>query len=350
MCCGRDTNEHEKKKEVGRARLTRRLLLKAVGVGTSLVALGGLTGCAQLLGIKGSIRQANRDVTTLGVREELSLAVDGKTLAVKPFSWRGRMHGFDLRFDSDKIKGSMNVRSVLRKGKGITYSRTRRDLFAIRFEVSPDQLPLIDEAARLITFNPLDLLDQEKAIQIYNRLEDEYPELIRALEVTIVWNNRQASLSLSRADFDKSTRKLAKLLDRAENSLLFPLGKNLHQFLVEHREFVVQAASMFPGAHGVDSQRMLIAQGMHDCIGCGLSIFGHIGGKYSAALACATGVGCALALALVAAATAGLFVSCPYCDPNSGDNPQNEGSPPPPPPPPDCDPTVELCPESRYEG
>lgn len=42
MCCGKETYEEVKEGRVG---LTRRQVLRAMGVGTGLMALGGLTGC-----------------------------------------------------------------------------------------------------------------------------------------------------------------------------------------------------------------------------------------------------------------------------------------------------------------
>jgi hypothetical protein len=42
MCCGKEPYEEGKE---GRVSLTRRQVLRAMGVGTRLVALGGLTGC-----------------------------------------------------------------------------------------------------------------------------------------------------------------------------------------------------------------------------------------------------------------------------------------------------------------
>ncbi len=46
MCCGKESYEEVKE---GRGGLTRRKVLRAMGVGTGLVALGGLTGCTQFL-------------------------------------------------------------------------------------------------------------------------------------------------------------------------------------------------------------------------------------------------------------------------------------------------------------
>ncbi len=45
MCCGKETYEEVKE---GRGGLTRRKVLRAMGVGTGLMALGGLTGCGSL--------------------------------------------------------------------------------------------------------------------------------------------------------------------------------------------------------------------------------------------------------------------------------------------------------------
>ncbi len=62
MCCGKETYEEVKE---GRGGLTRRKVLRAMGVGTGLMALGGLTGCTQFLGF-------DRDVTRQGVNGVVS--------------------------------------------------------------------------------------------------------------------------------------------------------------------------------------------------------------------------------------------------------------------------------------
>jgi len=346
MCCGNEMYEPGKE---GREGLTRRQVLRAMGAGAGLITLGGLTGCTQFLDVAEAIDKSDNEITAFGVhKKELVLSVGGETLSVTSFSWKNQMHGFDLRFTSDRLKGAMNIRTAIGKGRGITYSRTKGDLFTIRFKVIPNQLPLLNEAARSISFKPLDFLDNEheKKIQWLNELEAKYPELIRAHRVTVAWNDRQ--VSLSRANSDKDARKLVKLLAHTRGSSHFPLGESLHKLLAKHKDFVVRAASMFPGAPA--SSKGVTSQSVGSCISCGIGVFGHFGGAYAAGAACATGVLCGLGIALFIADTIAMAISCVGCaDDVTSDDPQDD---PPPPPPPDdtCDPTLEPCPDSIYQG
>ncbi len=65
MCCGKETYEEGKEARVG---LTRRQVLKAMGVGTGLVALGGLTGCTQLFQFPAR-ENSNGNLTALSARQ-----------------------------------------------------------------------------------------------------------------------------------------------------------------------------------------------------------------------------------------------------------------------------------------
>jgi hypothetical protein len=332
MCCGKETYEEVKQGRVG---LTRRKVLKAMGVGTGLITLGELTGCIQFLGLDEAANNSDSEITTLGKRNrELILSSDGETLVVSPYSWKNRMHGFDLRFKSDKVKNRMNIRIAMSRGRGITYSRTNHDLLTVRFQVASSQQFLLGEAARSISFDPLDLLIPEKTIQLYEELEAKYPKLIKAHKVSIAWNNRQ--VNLIHAESDKGAEQLAQLLEDAKNSSLFPLGERLYQLLLKHKDFVVQVASLFPG--GVISQG-LTAQDTGSCIGCGLGVFGHFAGGYLAGLACLSGIGCALSIAVFIADTIGAAISCGSCLGGGGSGSAGDPSPPPSP---GCGPT---CPE-----
>jgi hypothetical protein len=72
MCCGKET--HEEVKE-GQGGLTRRQVLRAMGVGTGWVALGGLTGCTQLLTFNSDLssRYANDTVTASSIKDKLAI-------------------------------------------------------------------------------------------------------------------------------------------------------------------------------------------------------------------------------------------------------------------------------------
>lgn len=337
MCCGKETYGQV---EEGRGGFTRRQVLRAMGVGTGLVALGGLTGCTQFLGFDQAANNSDDEITALGTRNsELVLSVDGETLSVSPYSWKNQMHGFDLRFDSGKIKDRMDIRTAVRKGRGITYSRTKRDLFTMRFDIAPDQLPLLDEAAESILFNPLDLVETENMMQLYNELETRYPELIDAHRITVAWNSRQ--VRLIRAKSDKSAQQLTRLLEHAKDSPLFPLGEHLYQLVGQHKDFVAQAGLMFPGA-GATTQS-ITAQDTESCARCGVGVAGFFGGTYGAAAACLVsgGAWCAFLLTMLFANEVFTALSCARCAGGGGTTQSDD--PPPPPPPSGCSPGP--CPE-----
>ncbi|GEM_PF-5741620 len=73
MCCGREIYEHEEREE-GRVRLTRRQVLKAVGLGASLATLSGLTGCTSLIVSTSSSHESREEVQALSLKIDKKLS------------------------------------------------------------------------------------------------------------------------------------------------------------------------------------------------------------------------------------------------------------------------------------
>ena len=67
MCCGREIYKQEQREE-GQFRLTRRQMLKAVGLSTSLVTLGGLTGCTSFILESSANYEGRNELQVLGMR------------------------------------------------------------------------------------------------------------------------------------------------------------------------------------------------------------------------------------------------------------------------------------------
>jgi hypothetical protein len=357
MCCGKETYEEVKQGRVG---LTRRKVLRAMGVGTGLITLGGLTACTQLLGLDQGLmdKRPNGVLSTAGSDDGLVygnqravLSTGNEKITAVAVSWRDQLHGFDIIFNSLNAGRGIHNRILAGNGNWISYTSSQDDLLTIRSKIAPGQLQRISEAVESMDIRPSDLVDlldpkkksqiQEKITRNFERAKAKYRMAFRGHSLSINWKGQNMPIApLVYSDGGKASKQLVTGLQKDKGNPLWTLGDSLLRLIEKNKEFALQTASTFPSVtNGASSQGRVEGQFLDPCSACALGVAGLEYGKWNL-LRCAFGIiGCVTVLVPFAIGAVLTASSCSGCaGGGNGGGTTNED----PPPPSGCSPT---CPE-----
>jgi hypothetical protein len=350
MCCGKETYEKVKEGQVG---LTRRKVLKAMGVGTGLLTLGGLTGCTQLLGLDRDVTRrgvngvvstaASSDGLVFGDRQAVLLVGDEKITA-KAVSWQDRMQGLDLVYES----GNGNVQSRIYTGTGevYVYHRSEDDLITIHSQVKQERLQQLREALEAIGFNQSDFFDllnprtkeqtEKRIMENFKRVKEKHSESFKTHHLDLDWNGLGVGVTpLVYSNPTGAAKQISSRLKKAHGRAIWTRGQRTTELVGTNKEFFHEMVALYPGA--VSSQN-------HDssaCSGCGTgaAVTTYRGWWLAGCLVPGYQVMCISAIVATAIGVGLTSLACSRCY-HSGTTPSSD---PPPPPPSGCSPGP--CPE-----
>jgi hypothetical protein len=250
MCCGKET--HEEVKE-GQGGLTRRKVLKAMGVGTGLITLGGLTGCTQLIDFNSDLmeQQVNGAVNAAGSKEglvfgeqQVVLLAGDERITVKAVSWLDRMYGLDLVYESKE--SSVHSRIYSGVGEVYLYHRSEDDLITIHSKMNLGGLHQLKVAIDAIAFQPSDFFDlinpkmrdkvKKRLLRNFERVKSTHAEALQGHSLELDWNGEGVPIApLAYIDPQRAAKQIAELLLSKAQMQIWTRGRRIPELIGVNR-------------------------------------------------------------------------------------------------------------------
>jgi len=266
MCCGKETFDEVKSSQ---GKLSRRRVVKAMGAVGGLVALGGLTGCTQLLGIDGTSTPTK--VTALGLKRSptVALSADGMSASANPFV-TATLRGLDISFRSPNgplaIHAGFSPDSqsvfILIQGADAQLAASNR--------IDPELADVLRRRAIRLDVNDLMQTILHRDQQGIRRIHDQISAQVgNDFEIQI------AGEIVINGDSPASTKNQGTILkgfQQLKNSSFQKVALDFFNFCGRHPDFLQQIATLMPA--GASTAQGVVGLDWKPCAGCGAALGG----------------------------------------------------------------------------
>jgi hypothetical protein len=312
MCCGKEVYEEW---EQGRIGLTRRQVLKAMGVGSGIVALSSLGGCISLVDSDHQIRNSDvSEVTASSSSPWVEVRKGRDRLQARLVYPRGESLGLDFLFESNTNK--LMVKYRINKKRFLVHLQSPQGRVLKSITRAKNGLQALVESGVIIDPPRVsDLKDRDKVITLYEDYINMLGlEKLQTLDELIEIDNESFILPKYKEDYNQLASDPAwqTLKDNiVQKKSILPLRDmvRLYDFLDDQ---VVQGLNQALWPNPVYTQYVDPGDGGGECAaGCVISAIGLMASIASLVL-CATVVACVWGVIGFKAAEAGVAL-CIYC-------------------------------------